>query len=566
MAKNPLIIELGERAVRVSRPRAGDAKRAVLDPGLTYAFPLPAGTVDDGFVVNPAELGYLLRTELNEQKFKGRDTVFVLNSGKIVVREVLMPPVTGDKKIKAMVDANLAEYFPIDLSGYRLEYTVLGLTDEGAADEQKLRVSVIAVPLTLLDGYTELAKAAGLKITALDYAGNSQYQLFRHLNAEGVNMYAFIDHESARITFMRGNEMLLQRSLSIGGGVLADEYLRLKGKSGAEAYREAIGELSRPGFDDPLLTPELAQSTFSRLSVGIERSLRYFNSKYGSSEVNQAILTGPLAEIYHLREIVAAELALNVILMSEQPEALLHLEFAEKAQQFLTCVGASIAPNGFIETKAAAKEAVSKKADKTSVSSIAGGGLIAVVAVLAAGLVTFSAYLDLSAARVEKAAIEADIASKQYAEDIYKDYRVYKDGADASGALLESLKSHNDDLEAFFVEVEEKMPPEILLLSASCNAEGITLNITVPEKSDVARVMVQFRTFESLSVLTVPSLTESTAETGGYVSFSLYYEYYPHPSAQVPDDPYTGETDVEQDLSDYAENDGAAEIYEGGAE
>ncbi|GHU93627.1 hypothetical protein FACS1894208_03400 [Clostridia bacterium] len=566
MSKNPLVIELGERSVQVCRPaRVKEGKNLKLDPGLAYSFPMPDLVMDNGFITNPAELGKFIKENLKKHKIREKNVIFIMNSAKIVVREALLPPVSGDKKIKALVDANVGDYFPIDLSGFRLGYTVAGLTTQvaapaaegGPADvQQKLRVSVYAVPAEMLDGYNELAKTAELKIQSLDYAGNSEYQLFKEINAPGVTMYAYIDHVSSRMTFMRGDEVLLQRSLSFGGGTLPDEYMTQTGTNGKEAYHEAVEVLSRPQYLEPPMPEEKANVVFARLAIGIERSLRYFNSKYGGSEVNSVVLTGPLARLYRLREIVENELQIGVVVMTEQREASDHLTNVKKSLQYLDCIGASIAPVGFTQTKTQTK-AVEKEKEKAGqgTHSLSGGILILALGIIGAAMISFSAWLDLEETKAEKKELEESIAGKLYAEDIYNDYVVYRTGANGSLDLLNTISSRNDDLRAFFEELEEKMPSEILLLSVSCAKQGVSMNVTVPTKTDVARVMVKLREFESLGRLQVPSISETSAEdAAGAVSFSAYFEYL----GAAIDDPGAGggTIDIEGDLNDYYENGG----------
>ncbi|MFP3154208.1 pilus assembly protein PilM [Lachnospiraceae bacterium ZAX-1] len=568
MANNPLVIELGERSIRVCRPvRTKEGKVEKLDMGSAYTFPMPSGVVDDGQVTNPSELGNFIKNNLRTKNVKAKEVTFVLNSSKIVTREALLPPVAGDRKLKELVASNVGEYFPIDLSNYRLGYTVIGKTEpQGEDGLPKLRVLVIAVPTELLDSYTELAKVAGLKMKSFDYAGNSQCQVFKELNAPDVTMYAYIDHQSSYMTFMSGRDILLQRTLSFGGGEMIEDYLAKSGYVGEEAYQSyhaVLSELSQAVHDFPPMPDEQVEASFGRLAVGIERSLRYYNTKYSERAVSKVVLAGPLARLYHLREVVENELGLSVELMTEQPEAAQHIKNVGNTLPFLACLGASIESLGLLQTKVTAKRASigninEEKADIKVKYTINGGVVVLAVAVIASVVLILFGYFQLTTAKHEKKNLEDQIANTLYAEEIYNDYLVYQSGADASANLVASIVSPNDDLKAFFEELEQKMPSEILLLSVSCTKEGITMNITVPTKTDVARVMVQLREFASLGHLLVPALTEPQNELGNdMVAFSAYFEYNTT-MVEIEEQVVPG-SDVEEDLETYDEQGGATQ-------
>ena len=45
-------------------------------------------------------------------------------SAKVASREVLLPPVK-DNRIKTVIETNAADYFPVDMSNYRVSYSLL---------------------------------------------------------------------------------------------------------------------------------------------------------------------------------------------------------------------------------------------------------------------------------------------------------------------------------------------------------------------------------------------------------------------------------------------------------
>jgi len=217
--KKALVIELGEHFIRVWRPER-NAKTLFSDGG-SFILETEAGAVSDGVITNPEALAQRLTEELSRHGLrKARNVIFSIPSSRIAVREVILPPIK-DSRIKDVVSTNAGDYFPINLTSYHITHSVLSAVSDS---DNRRRVIVYAAPISLLAGYFKLATAAGLHIQAIDYAGNSQFNIYKALNPGGVNLYAFINHNISYLTFVNGDNLLLQRTLAFGGGALIEDY------------------------------------------------------------------------------------------------------------------------------------------------------------------------------------------------------------------------------------------------------------------------------------------------------------------------------------------------------
>lgn len=133
----------------------------------------PNGVISDG-MLNPREsYVQLLRDTFAKHKIKEKRLVFSIASNRIASREVTIPYVPP-KRISEVLHANAEEYFPVDLSEYRIAHTVLGVLGEGK--DRSYKVLVLAVPEQILEGYFDIARMLGMEISSIDYAGNSLLQ------------------------------------------------------------------------------------------------------------------------------------------------------------------------------------------------------------------------------------------------------------------------------------------------------------------------------------------------------------------------------------------------------
>lgn len=238
MAAKVLNIEVGKRLVKICVSEKKGKGYAVSE---SFTFPTPDGTVLDGQVVSEVTLGDKLMGELANHDIKSNEVFFSVASSKIATREVTMPSVKDDQ-IKSIVQTNASDYLPIDTSKYALDAILLERTEE------ECRVLVIAVPNVIVESYIALADYTGLTISALDFAGNSQFQVLRTIDGEGVNMYVNVDTDSSSVTFVEDGQLLLQRYMPIGGDEMICRYMGLKSMEDSE-YISALGAISETADD-----------------------------------------------------------------------------------------------------------------------------------------------------------------------------------------------------------------------------------------------------------------------------------------------------------------------------
>ena len=520
MAIKELVIELGGQVSRVWYP-SGKEKSAHAKN--SFMVLMPEGAVTDGQIANPEELGEFLAAQLKLQGVGDASTVsFVIVSGRIASREVMLPPVK-EARVPDIISTNASEYFPVDMSGYHVTHTILGQTPE-----KQLRVMVYAAPLALLEGYFKLAAAAKLRVRTIDYAGNAQYNIFKTLNPAATSLYVYVNQNSSYLSFLNGKNLLFQRSLTFGGGELVDDFLAAS-KRGYDGYLEGYSMLSDPARERAVLDVMAEgdiKSSLDRLTTGIARSLDFFSSNYPDTPVENVILTGPCANFLTLKDAVTAATNQNVLVMDEMPEAKSYFQDAASSLPFVNCIASALAPLDLLPPRFT--QVKKKKTDKDSTQSVRLGVITVILMVLVSLALAATSYLSLDEAKGVNTKMKNDIAALEYTEAIYNNYITYTNGANAFVNIRSLTVSPNDELVAFLQELELKMPREIVIMSASCGKTEIMMNMTVPKKSDVARVLVQLRTFASIANISMSSISERTDETAvSYVDFSVTCTYAP---------------------------------------
>ena len=522
-----LNIEVGDRLTKVCLSMPKGKSYQIKH---SFMFQTPDNAVADGFISAPDILAAELKNQLTSHGLgDAKNAVFALTSGKVASREVMLPPVK-DSRIKGIVDSNAADYFPVDLSKYHVTESLLERVEKG--EGAGCRVLVFAAPLTLLENYFAMAELAGLRVAAIDFSGNSQFQALRGLNGEGVSMFVNVDCNSSFVTFMQGGKLLLQRTFTFGGDELVLSYMNAAGKSQSE-YVDALHECSakEPVFvGSGVMSASDVSDNLNRLVSNIARSTDYFNSNHWDMQVENVVLMGPCSHLVGLREMVAGATGVSTAYLDDIPGITSFANEADSASFYISCIGSSIAPLDFIPPQFAQDKKVKRGKEKSDKNMLRDGAVICAVCLAAGVALSVVSITGYSSALKQKADIEQQIADLQYVREVYDTYISYQAGADALIALDAGIDSPNDSLNAFIGELEKKMPSQIIFLSATCSRESVILNVKTPTYAEAAEAIVQLRSFESLADVQVSALARQTDEAGGsYVSFSITAAYGSNP-------------------------------------
>lgn len=505
--KKILNIEVGKRIVKVCVSEKKGKAYAISD---SFFFAIPEGSVVDGQILEVEPLAECLKKELENHVITTNNVIFSIASSKIASREVILPPVKPDQ-IPGIVTTNASDYFPIDVAKYIIGSTLLEQTKEES------RVMVAAVPAAMVDKYIDLADYSGLVIKSIDFGGNSQYQVLKSIHKEGVDMYVTVDADCSCVTFMENGNLLLQRSLAFGGDDIVSRYISQNARS-MDEYLKVYDELcvQDSGVD--------LSASLTRLVSGIARSVDYFKgSKYGEKPVTRVIVMGSCSHLIGLKEQIGSAIGSDAIWLEEVSDLQNFANSIGSISLYIGCIGASIAPMDCLpkEYLARTKGNDSTEKIKQNLGFVVGGAAVIISIFMLLSSVIPYVFNSLQLKKVEK-----DIRTIEDAEGKYTAYINYQAGEASLKSFVDSAVTPNVGLYAFFTEMEAKMPSEIVVLNASCTNDGVEMNVTVPGFDEAAKVIRQFRSFESIDVITVGAMSKTSSDTGvTEVSFSIVCAY-----------------------------------------
>lgn len=520
MANRVLCIEIGNRMTHVVET---DFK--VKEPKIykSFSFQTPDNLFKEETLADVLPFKERLDAGLEEHKIKTRKAVFVLASSRIASRDVVIPHVK-ENRIRTLLYANSAEYFPVDLEKYQLSYRLLDEVEEES--EQKYKLMVLAVPNKMIDAYKSLAKVCLLTLVDLDYIGNAATQLLEKNIKNDLYAAVRLEEDTTMITIVRENKIELQRTFPYG---IADviQAVQKSGHFGEDIdFYETLEKMRKENvlsLEEEEIQEDITEG-FRAITGNVSRVMNFYSSNHAGAEMENIVLYGTGADICGMEQYLSDELSIPV-----SGESLREALPQEKGNtgdyyplMYLTCVGAAVNPMKFrLEDE---KEVAEKKKEHKQIHIEPKNffGICVVVSlVLLLAVVPYYGYLKMGVHKLQK-----ERSEKQYLADEYKEYNQAKTEYEKIENLYQETTTTSEGIGDFIDELEKNMPSDILVRSITSNSESVTMDIRVSSKREAAKVVDELSGFESISDVQVESLEETKSETNqSYVDFMVVCTY-----------------------------------------
>ena len=558
MAERVLSIELGSSLTKVCEMDLGGKTPKVYS---SFVLVTPEGMLKDGIVDSDDEFVNTFLRMMTVKRIKTRKAIFTISSSKIATREARIP-YCKESKIKDVVRANLADYFPIDGSQFMFSHSIIGLEFEQAAEAEPeqpkaenkqpmtkaeqvraeleagtaktsnkkkgkpvgYKVLLLAAPKQLVQSYEKLAQNIGLTVVSLDYNGNSVFQAAKDECRDGVQLIIKADERGTLLMVTEDGATALNRTIPYGVDDAIRELMGTYGLGDTNTYEKALDVARKrnvlmPSFDE--CDPENPNSeivdksnitmAMRQLVGGIIRVLDYYNANHSQKPVEKMILTGLGADIQGLDVLMTSEIGLKVRDISHVEGVDLNRLFKGSAySEFVGCIGATLAPINFYPENA--------EDENTGKESSVSGNTLALI-VLGAGVVAAIAmcvvtYIPYRQEITKNENYKATIEELQPVYDMYLDYLELENDVKYVESLDAAANNRNADLVNFIGQLEQNMPQSFAVSNLVADTNSITISASVETKEEVAAAVSAMRTFDGFVNVDTTSVTEITNAAG----------------------------------------------------
>ena len=503
-AQRVLSIDITNESITIVEITASAKKQTYIHKVLI--FETPEDSYEDGTIRDPERIASAIRGQLQQAGITNKVAVFVMNSTKIINREVVIPYVK-ENKISGIINANASDYFPVSIEDYIVSNSLLETTTDENGVKQ-MRVMAVAAPEAMVRSYYDLGAACGLKVQDLDFIGNSMLQLIKTQTTEqSTTMVIQLGSESTVLNVVQGDKLLLQRNVPYGTNPVVNVVMEERGVDATTAMTLLQNDrIITVDFDD-----NEATGAFRYLINNIGRVMDYYASQHPDNPIDDVFLTGDGALIRGIDGLFKIQLNVSTRIMDTLYNVKVDPTIDQKIYSpvyLISPIGAAINPMGF---ELGAKGGAAKEKGTIGYAPFI---IFTVICAIAAAALCFYMLNEKSKMQDKKSSLEAQIAEKEYIEKIIAEHDKMQTIAQNAKDMSASTYQLNEQALAFINEFEGKMPKSVYLDSFSSNSQAVSMSVLATGYDDVAQLIVNLKTISVIDDVYVASVNTQRAMDG----------------------------------------------------
>lgn len=534
MAKKILTIEPGVWWTKIA-VTDGAKKPYIYE---AFSFKTPEHSIEDGYIRDREAFSLGLKTELAKRHIEVRDVIFLINTTKVISRE-LPTPVVKDKQLPGVVETHSREAFPMDISNSSVFYNKMGIVNGDPKKDMKLML--LAIPDNLLNSYYSFAKEIGLNIISFEYIGNSAVSYMKN-NFPEDSILVQLEEQMTVVSIVKDKEIVFQRTAPYGYGTALSAMLNHPILGVEDEYQafeflmhnDVINNNAELKISEGM-TVEEAEFKKQQLQDAYEdirealgyhirvvyTALEYYKNQTKKDYQGVLRLIGDGVRVAGIERLFEREIPVrldrvNYMLAIKSGK---NISFTESNDMigFLSVIGAAIEP---IDIKAKEmRESKGKKKDlQTARLIIASSLLVGVVLVL-------TSSLRLLMATSEQKDLKERINQLSYIQSVYDENEAAEKRAASYIGFDALTKTENEAMEQLIAELEKKLPSKMTVEALNISESSIMMTMTADRKETIEQCILNLKTIPFLANIDVPAIVENDEEGKKEWSLSVSANY-----------------------------------------
>lgn len=461
----------------------------------------PGGSIDDGYITDVNAIAEAIRGCVFGRGFSASKVIFTISSKKIANKEIVIPYVKGDKKISQIISANSSEYFPMSATGdFVFAHSVMENFQDN--DGKKTRITAIAAPKDLVEGYYEIAEELKLSVESIDYVGNSVLQLLSlQMKDDSTELVLQIEKDVTFVNVMSGKDIILQRSVPYGKNAVINSMMEVKKLT----EKEAKALLSNKKAIEEQVTEEEYAEVVRYLISSIGRIVEYHRSRNPERIIDGIKVFGEGSSIEGIDEVLQQELGAEVThftqLAGVKVSGKAYLT-SETALRYLANFGAVLNPIGLNVATGKDKEKAAQSMNKLLYVALA----LAVLVMVGICSVQLIKYFTLD---MSKKVIEADIASKEDIEAIAQDYENAVASYNIVKDFTDGTVSDNELILELIQTLEQTLPDTCKVEELNAVDGMVSVKIVSMTKDAYADIIVELEKKDFVAKVEVAAISNA---------------------------------------------------------
>lgn len=289
-AKSSVGLDIGSHLIKVvGLKRQGKA-------GILKSFGhinTPEGSVENGIINNPEDVGRELGKLIDKLKLKGSKTVSALSGQQVYTRLMTLPAMSiGDLRSAALYQAT--NFLPVAIDDVTADIYPVREFDDPNGQGRMAEVFFIAARKVQAENLVKACEIAGLKLNVLEIEPLALKSLYETPLAPKVYGIINIGAQRSYLSIFQENSLVFLRSISFGCSAFYYQVPRL-----------AQGECQ---LDDLSINDPECSTLLHSLGDELTRSIDYFRLQNKDDAISKMIICGGCARINGMEEFITNQI------------------------------------------------------------------------------------------------------------------------------------------------------------------------------------------------------------------------------------------------------------------
>ncbi len=297
-------LDIGSHSIKICELKENEDGLELINLGSAL---LPPGSVEDGELQDPDQVGAVIKTLVKNLDIKGRKVAISISGYSVIMKKVNLAVMT-EAELAEHIHEEAEQYIPFEIDEVYLDFQDLHTNTD---KEERTDIMLVAAKKEVINGYLDMLELAGLKTVVVDvdaFALENSYE--SNYGSEGNVLLADIGAAKMNINIIHHGVSIFARDIMMGSRQLTEEIQARFGLSFEEAEALKVG--STPPEDKQEEIEEIFGNICTQWIMEIKKAIDFYNSNYADKPIEKMVLSGGGSKIKGLDHFFAEEIGLSV--------------------------------------------------------------------------------------------------------------------------------------------------------------------------------------------------------------------------------------------------------------
>jgi type IV pilus assembly protein PilM len=298
-------IDIGSHAVKICQlQKTGKGYKLLALGSVT----IPPGSVEDGVLQEPDEVGKAIASLLKNLKIKNTKIGISISGYSVIVKKINLEAMDDDA-LTEYVKSEAEQYIPFDIDEVYLDFQKLPVKREGS---DRIEVMLVAAKKEVINDYLDMLNNLKLKTVLVDVDGFALENIWETTTDLPGNV-ALVDIGASKmnINIISEGVSVLARDIVVGSDQLTDQLANALEIEYQEAEKIKLGLVSADEQREKI--EEIYSRTCTQWVLEIKKAIDLYLANNPDKPLVSLVLSGGGSKVAGLQDFIQRETGLQVI-------------------------------------------------------------------------------------------------------------------------------------------------------------------------------------------------------------------------------------------------------------